>query len=255
MSDPLLYLPSTVLRRSYERARSADHATQIQECADLLCCPDLLNSEIREAYTVVASFSDETLVEMARIDTRGLPAPGDESDCRHFVRSQEIKVSAEPSFAFRCVATDVLPVPELLPSPDDIRAGFDYVALSPELEADPILGVAQTFQDSSAYTLLLRALACFTELVPATRLEAFDQDHMKGALGTDPTFELHIVLWDEDKLTPQALTLCEFARDLAEVARSAIQSRPELAGRLGRIRCLRMDPRRFENRMWQVWEI
>jgi len=72
---------------------------------------------------------------------------------------------------------------------------------------------------------------------------------------SDPSFELHIVLWDEGNPSPQELTLCEFSRDLAEVARNALRSEPSLARRMGKIRCLRMDPRCFENRLWQVWEI
>jgi len=255
MSDPCLYLPSTALRKSYERARSVDHTVQIQECADLLCCPELISSEILDAHAAIESIGEPELVEICRVETRDRPASGQELPVDHFFESQEVKVAAEPSFAFRCVATDVLPVQELLPSPGGLRDGFDYIALRPELDANPILGVAQTIDDRSAYAVLLRMLACFTELVPAPRLEQVNQCYLKGALGPDPTFELHIVLWDEGNPTPQELTLCEFARDLAEVARAGMRSRPELARRMGKIRCLRMDPNHFENRLWQVWEI
>jgi hypothetical protein len=255
MTNPSLYLPSTILRKSYERARSSDLAIQIQECADLLCCPELLSSEILDAYAAIESFGESEMVDMCHLESSEDEEACDELVLEHFYETQEVQVAAQPSFAFRCIATDVMPVPELLPSAEGARDGFDYVALRPELGADPILGVAQSSDDTSAYALILRMLACFTELVPQTRLDAVNRSRLKGALDPDPTFELHVVLWDEGSPSAQELTLCEFARDLAEVARSGMQSRPELGRRVGRIRCLRMDPRCFDNRLWQVWEI
>ena len=114
------------------------------------------------------------------------------------------------------------------------------------------IGVAQTIDDSSAYPLLLRLLSCLTELAPATQLNVINTDLLKGALPTNPRFDLHMVLWDEGGLDASETTLCELSRDLAEVACEAISGCPPLAARVGTIHCLKMDPRDFQGNLEEM---
>jgi hypothetical protein len=256
MYEGSLYLPSTQLRRSYERARSVDHAQQIQECADLLSHPELMVSELLDAYGVIESFGESELDLVCNIERREPSEDSDELVLDHFYDGQEVTVVRPDGygFGFRCLATDVRPVPELVPSIENVRDGFDYIAEPMRADALPILGVAQTIDDSSAYPLLLRLLCCLTELAPATQLNVVNTDRLKGSLKADARFDLHMVLWDEGGLDASASTLCELSRDLAELARDGVAGTP-LARRVGRIHCLRMDPSDFRGELVEMWRI
>jgi hypothetical protein len=255
MTDSALYLPSTVLRRSYELARSIDHASQIRECADHLSNPELLIGELLDAYAAIESFDESELPAICDLESPNPEQASEELVLEHFYETQGIEVVADPDFGFRCIATNVRPVFEVCPSSEGLKDGLDYIAVRSDLDAQPIIGAAQSFDDTSAYPLLLRALACLTELAPVTRFSQLNRAPLKGALGEDPRFELHLVLWDEDGFSEQEEMLCEFTRDLAEVARTGMARVPALGSRIGAIRCLRMNPSEFDNRLWQIWEI
>ena len=256
MPEDTLYLPSTQLRHSYERARSVEHAQQIQECADLLSHPELLASELLDAYGVVESFGESELDLVCNLERREPSDDSEELVLDHFYEGQEVTVSCREGFGFgfKCLATDVRPVPELVPSSDGVRDGFDYIAEPLRADALPILGVAQTIDDSSAYPLLLRLLCCLTELAPATQLNVVNTDRLKGALQPDTRFDLHMVLWDEGGIDDSESTLCELSRDLAELARDGVAG-TALASRVGRIHCLRMDPGNFQGELEEMWRI
>lgn len=256
MSEDTLYLPSTRLRRSYERARSVGHAQQIQECADLLSHPVLMVSELLDAYEVIESFGESELDLVCNLERRERDDVSEELVLDHFYEGQEVSVicRSAPSFGFRCLATDVRPVPELVPSEAGVRDGFDYIAEPLRAGARPILGVAQTLDDSSAYPLLLRLLCGLTELAPATQLNVVNTDRLKGALHADARFDLHMVLWDEGGLDASQTALCELSRDLAELAREGVAG-TALASRVGRIHCLRMNPGDFDGELEEMWRI
>ena len=55
----------------------------------------------------------------------------------------------------------------------------------------------------------------------AFRLSRFDHELWKGALGDQPLFDLHIVLWDEPECTDE-ITLQHLARDFAEVVKAVV---------------------------------
>ncbi len=251
-----LYLPSTMLRTSYERARSVDHAQQIQECADLLTHPELIASELLDAYAVIESFGESELDLVCNLERRDPNEESQELVLDHFYEGQEVTVActSDCDFEFRCLATDVRPVPQLQRSGESVRDGFDYIAEPLEAGERPILGVAQTFDDSSAYPLLLRLLCALTELAPAQQLNVINTDRLKGALQADVRFDLHMVLWDDGETPDSATTLCELARDLAEASRRGIDGTP-LADRIGQIHCLRMDPGDFQGELEEMWRI
>jgi hypothetical protein len=255
MTDSALYLPSTTLRRTYELSRAIDHAAQIRECADHLSNPGLLVGELLDAYAVIESFDESELPIVCKLEMRSSLEDEMELVLDHFHDGQEVKVLAKPSFEFRCIATNVRPVSEVCPSQDGLKDGVDYIAACSEEDPSPILGFAQSCDDTSAYALLLRALACLTEFAPATRLDQLNREWLKGMLPEDPRFEVHLVLWDESEFTAQESTLCELARDLAEVARAGMAQVPSLQSRLGIVRCLGMNPSQFDARLRQIWEI
>jgi len=255
MSDPVVYLPSTTLRRSYERARSTDHGTQIQECADLLSNPELLMAEIVDAFSTMESFNESTLTDSHAHYERDDEPETLELSLEHFYEEQNVEVLGPDGFSFRCLATDVTPMPEFLATADGPRDGFDYVALRDELEANPIFGVAQSEDDNSAYPVLLRLLSCLTEILPADCFTRVNRNRFKGAIPSDARFDLQMVIWREAELGESESALCELARDLAEVARSGMEAYAPLAGRIGTIRCLSMDPRQFQSQLEPVWQI
>ncbi|MBW2233393.1 MAG: hypothetical protein JRG92_00075 [Deltaproteobacteria bacterium] len=257
MDEQSLHLPSTRLRCSYQRARVIDHDQQILECADLLSHPELLVDEMLDAYGVIESFGESELDLVCDMTQR--PPADDTAELLldHFYEGQEICVASgdDPDWEFRCLATDVRPVPELIPSGHSARDGFDYIASPNEGAARPILGVAQSLDDSSAYPLLLRLLACLTELAPASQLNFVNSDRLKGSLPPDACFDLHMVVWDDGQFEGQVATLCELSRDLAEAARNGMTDCPTLAARVGRIHCLRMNPSRFDGELEEMWRI
>jgi hypothetical protein len=257
MDEQSLHLPSTLMRGSYLRARTIDYDQQILECADLLSHPELIIDEMLDAYAVIESFGESELDLVCSL-TQTAPG-GEEAELLldHFYEGQQIEVSTadESDWEFRCLATDVRPVPELIPTGHSARDGFDYVAEPIEPDARPMLGVAQSMDDSSAYPLLLRLLSCITELAPARQLNVLNSDRLKGALRPDACFDLHMVVWDDGHFEGEVSTLCELSRDLAEVARSGMAQCPGLAARVGTILCLRMNPTHFQGELEEMWRI
>ncbi len=257
MDGQPLYLPSTRMRSSYLRARAIDRDQQIVECADLLSHPELIVDEMLEAYALIESFGESELALVCDM-TRQPPSDGDaELLLEHFYEGRQIRVTTanDPAWEFRCLATDVRPVPELISAGHSARNGFDYIAEPLDPSARPILGVVESMDDSSCYPLLLRLLSCLTELAPAKQLNFVNSDRLKGALPPDTCFDLHMVLWDDGHFEDKASTLCEFSRDLAEVARNGMAQSPGLASRVGTIHCLRMNPTDFRGELDEMWRL
>jgi hypothetical protein len=257
MIEQSLHLPSTRMRDSYLRARSIDFDQQIQECADLLSHPELLVDEMLDSYAVIKSFGESDLDLVCDL-TREPPAEEEaELLLEHFYEGRQIAVVTpnQPGWEYRCLATDVRPVPELISSSHSARDGFDYIAERPDPSTRPILGVAESMDDSSAYPLILRLLSCLTELAPARQLNFVNSDFLEGSLQPEACFDLHMVVWDDGHFEGQASTLCELSRDLAEVARNGMAQSAELASRIGTIYCLRMNPTDFQGELHEMWRL
>jgi hypothetical protein len=252
-SEPSLYLPSSVLRRSYEHVRGIDLDEQIRELADLLSNPEIIVCELVDAYAAIESFDESDLSQMCHGHTESDDDDG-ELLLDHFYEGQEIGVTSEPDFSLRCIAVDVLPVPEIFASPDCMKDGLNYIAERSGDVPEPVLGVVQSIDDAAAYPLMMRALACFTEIASPPRFGRINESILKSTLPAHPRFDLQLVLWEEDGLSEAETTICQLTHDLAEVVLSAISSHEALATRLAGIRCLKMDPRRFENRLTEIWD-
>ncbi len=257
MTDSALYLPSTLLRRTYELSRSQDLSDQIRECADHLSNPQLLAGELIDAYQAICSFDESELPAICELEKKEVEGSCGELVLEYFHAGQKLSVEAQPPVRMRCLATNVRPVMELCPSGEGLKDGVDYIAvgMDGEVAGTPMLGVAQSYDDTSAYALLLRGLACLTELATDARVEILNQQWLAGSLRGEPCFELHLILWDEEDRCAEDATLRELSRDLAEVARDAMAAEPGLAARLGTIRCLRMDPGAFSGALGHEWSI
>jgi hypothetical protein len=252
-TDPTLYLPSSVLRRSYEHARGIAHEEQIRELADLLSNPEIIAGEVIDAYANIESFDESELSQMCHAPQKDPNEDSGELMLDHFFEGQEIEVLSDPGFGFRCIAVDVLPVPELFASPDGMKDGLNYICEHKGDVQTPVLGVVQSSDDTAAYPLLMRALACFTEIASPSRYAHINESILKSSLPAEPCFDLQLVLWEEDALSDTETTICQLTHDLAEVVLAAISGHASMAARLSGIRCLKMDPRRFDNRLTELW--
>jgi hypothetical protein len=261
-------LPRTPLRAAYERVRALPLVQQMRECVDLLENPTVLASELAEAYVLLESTCEPIGAEELAAGS-GAPAAGSGEDeaeltLEHFGPGREVRVvgaSAEPLFDFACLSGSLYPLaPGADPAPD---GGLDYVGLLREPAAPgtgPVLGVVESLGDATPYALLLRLLACLTELAPAAQAERLERGLFKGALGSSPVIDLHLVLWRppgkvERIPGSEHRSLFELTRDLAEIARSACAETPQLGAALGSILCLRMDPDDFRGTLVLEWRV
>jgi hypothetical protein len=108
--------------------------------------------------------------------------------------------------------------------------------------------------DATAYPLLLRLLACLTEVAPSAQLERVNRLHFKGIAGPETRFDLNLVLWersDEPEMTP----ISQLTRDLAENLKAGAQACEQFPDLLRDIVCLRMNPDRFDGRLRFDWRV
>jgi hypothetical protein len=257
VTETALYLPSTLLRRTYEISRAQSLKDQIRECADHLSNPGLLAGELIDAFQAICSFDESDLSAICELEKEPVVDEAGELVLEHFHAQQQLHLHGAKDVKIRCLATNVRPVSEICPSPDGIKDGVDYIALAVEEDTKciPMLGVAQSFDDTSAYALLLRGLACITELATDARTEILNQRWFSGALVGNPCFELHLILSVEGEQSPDEVVLTELSRDLAEMARGAMSSESTLSQRIGTVRCLRMDPTQFDGVLHEIWSI
>ncbi len=155
-----LYLPSSLLRGSYERARSIPLEHQVHECVDLLSHPQLLESELLDAYEVIESFGESELDLVCQLGRRTPSEDAAELVLDHFYPGQEVTIETPfgPDLMFRSLATDVRPVADLMPSEEGVRDGFDYIAEpgAPGDRPSPTTRAASARCDAAGTAFLLR---------------------------------------------------------------------------------------------------
>jgi len=167
------------------------------------------------------------------------------------VLTMDISVLGDPC-AFTCLSSDVDPV--IGDRDSDVREGLDFVGLTCDDLAIPVLGAVQSPEDTSAYPLLLRLLSCLPEMAPPPQIERMNHQFFRGVLDDAPAFDLNIVLWDppEDE---HRMPLCQLTRDLAERIKGEIVSLGPFPPVLRDIVCLRMNPKRFDGRLRFEWRV
>ncbi len=233
--------PRTRLRATYERSRSLPRDAQLQECVDLLGHPEILVDEFVEAF--------------CEGDARGAAASRRQDDgelvLEYFYEGREISVQGEVETHFTCLASGFDPLPPVDPSERD---GLDYVAIGRDPSPPfPALGAVQSERDATPYLVLLRLLACASELAPRIQLERMDRELFDGKLGAEPAFDLHLVLWEP--ADPETAPLHELTRDLAEVVKASAAQDSLFPPVLGEVSAYRMDPDQFDGCLTLAWRV
>jgi len=265
MLDPQETRPerhATSLRQSFERARTLGFDQQIQECADLLQHPDLVVSEVVDAYHTVASRFAPTAGEPAAEPVGAQPKAAAESPAATLVEdffweTRELMVLGDKC-SFTCLATNVEPHPALCangqPAPRGLSVGLDYVGLTCDSAGVLVLGAAQAPGDATAYPLLLRLLACLTEISPRSEIERLNRERLKGIADPTKPFDLNLVLWDRED-EPELTPISQLTRDLAEKVKDGLRDEKSVPANLRDIVCLQMNPDRFDGRMRFQWRV
>lgn len=243
----------TPLRRSYERARQLDATGQLRECIDILEHPEVISAEIVESLRLIDdAFMDGTL-EPEVLKARTVDRIAEATEPEWIYEGRDLSVLGD-SYSFTCLSSHVDPIPgDKLVAKESVDC-LDFVGITCNASARPVLGTVQSESDSNAFSLLLRALAGFVELAPAIQLARMNRQYFKGALPEAPSFDLFLATWyyDENaKRTP----VCEFTRDIAEVVKRVLAEQTQLACTLNDIVCLRMNPARFDGRMRFDWRV
>jgi hypothetical protein len=245
---------ATALRRSFERSRGLELEQQIQECVDQLQHPELIATEVLDAYRTVATFfNDEEPAYGAAPETVAVTMVEG-----YLGEARELMVLGDKC-SFTCLATNVDPLAGFEGNAGNDHApglstGLDYVGITCDQNAVLVLGAVQAPGDATAYPLLLRLLACLTEIAPEAQLTRLNEERFKGIADPERPFDLNLVLWDRED-QPEATPLSQLTRDLAEKVKAGILDGADFPTRLGDIVCLRMNPDRFDGRMRFDWRV
>lgn len=251
MPEPIPF-PRNPLRAAHLRVRGLPLEAQLRECVDMLGHPELIASELREAFDSVRGFfAFRALppVEPADLDAVDL----DELAREDFYATREIEVQGGDYAFFTCLANRFDPLGELAAATAR-RAALDYVGVSCESPHTPVLGAVQSDGDASAYPLLLRGLACLAELASSSQLERLSRRLFGDALPMPPCFELDLVLADVPAQGERA-ALEQLTRDLAERIKTVIRADAKFPRILGDVVCLRRAAEGFDGSLRFAWRV
>ena len=253
-SAPLL--PQTCLRSTYERVRQLPLSLQMEDCVDQLTHPDVLVEEMRDAFDAVtlafASHDGPTPVpEWARAGE--IQAYGRDARAPFFYPGRDVAVIGGRR-AFTCLAVDLDPLSGFPIQGAGEGGGLDFIGLTCDETATPVLGGVQSRRETSAYPVFLRLLAALTEIAPETQLRRLNAPCFRGTLREKPAFDLGLVLWNEPA-SSERVPLAQLTRDLAERVKRAVRSHRQGGSRLRDVVCLRMNPDRFDGRLRYDWHV
>ena len=252
MPGPSLSFPRNPLRSLHAHVRTLPLAAQLQECVDMLGHPELIASELRDAFEAVRAFASRAAlppVEPADFEAVDL----EELAREDFYATREVEVKGGTHSFFTCLANRFDPLGELAES-GTRRATLDYVGVSGEAPHTPVLGAVQSDTDCSAYPLLLRGLACLAELASTSQLERLSRRLFGDALPMPPSFELDLVLTPAPTHGEHA-ALEQLTRDLAERIKTVIREDAQYPHILGDIVCLRHRAARFNGSLRFAWRV
>ena len=222
----------TPFRERYERSRSFDLQAQVEECADYLQHPEVLIEEFLESYYLV-----ERKLDPERQDAL-LTASRAELVLEPYFDSLVLRVRAGDRIeSIRCVggAFDPLPVEQ---HPALERRGVDYIGVR-EGSRRIVLGVTETYDETTPFCLLLRGLNCFAELAPPFQLARLCRHVLRDRVDPEPAFDLQIGIASRARSELET-SLLLLARDLAEMFKSRIEDEAQFKGSIGRIECLEL---------------
>jgi hypothetical protein len=249
-------LPQTCLRATYERVRGLPLDEQVRDCVDQLTHPEVLLEEMLDAFQAVA---------LAFASHEG-PAP-----VPAWARAGEIETHARdarvPFFypgrdvsvirgrrAFTCLQVDLDPLSGFPIVGAGAGGGLDFIGVTCDESATPVLGGVQSARETSAYPVFLRLLAALTEMAPEEQVRRLNEPCFRGVLRPDPSFDLVLVLWDETEES-QRVPLAQLTRDLAERVKETVRAHPRWSHLVRDVVCLRMNPTRFDGRLRYEWHV
>ncbi len=257
MSSPQApILPPTCLRETYQRVRALPLEEQVRDCVDQLTHPEVLLEEMRDAFaavelafavhggpTPVPSWAHAGEVEAW---SRGVRPP-------LFYPGRDVAV-IHARRAFTCLAVDLDPLSGSPIQGAGEGGGLDFIGITCDATATPVLGGVQSTRETSAYPVFLRLLAALTEMAPEDQVRRLNEPCFRGVLRDQPTFDLTLVLWDEHEETDRT-PLAQLTRDLAERVKGAVRDHKRWGSLVRDVVCLRMNPKRFDGRLRYEWHI
>lgn len=220
----------TAFRQRYDHIRSLTLDEQVRECVDYLQNPEILISEFVESYYQV-----EEKLDPERED-EALEASLSELVLEPFFDSLELHVRGRGGLeTVRCVGGAFAPLPgELHPALE--QQGLDYVGVR-KGTSRTVLGVTDTSQESSVFSLLLRGLNCLAELSPPFQMTRLRRHVLKDRVTPDAAFDLQIGIFQRQH-DESEVSLLMLTRDLAETFKARIEPEQQFSGTVGRIECL-----------------
>jgi hypothetical protein len=254
VTDPYFRLPDSTFRGRYERARRLDIGSQIRECVDYLQNPEILVFEFVQSFSSVESCCGPEDFSFRSPSAAEAQDDDLELTLEHFYESLEVSVEGADAEQFTCVASELNPLPRPEEAPVEERHGLDYLGLVHAPRGGAALGAVSCEGESTPYLLLLRLLNALAELAPRVQIERLEREITKGALASNPVFDLHLVLWSlpEDAERTQ---LSMLTRDLAEVIKGGLVEAWQFPDVLRDIQCLRMDASEFDGSLGLDWRV
>lgn len=230
-----------------------DTAGQLRECVDVLENPGVIVSEVLGSFHAV-----NLAFEQGVLDPEVLAASSEQriqatEEPEWVYDGRDISVLGD-SCSFTCLSSNVEPIPDNNLELKAPAEGFDFVGITCNELARPVLGAVQSEADASPLPLLLRVLVGLAELAPAIQLERLKRQFFKGALPPSPCFDLLLVTWNFDE-NAERTPICQFTRDISELVKRTILEQSEFPCVLNDIVCLQMNPARFDGRMRFDWRV
>jgi hypothetical protein len=253
MPEPIPKFPQNPLREAHARVCALPLEAQLRECIDMLGHPQLIATELRQAFESVRQWAAGRQlppVEPADFDAVDL----EELAREDFYATREIEVQGGSYEFFTCLANRFDPLGELAAGGAPPRATLDYVGVSCETPHTPVLGAVQSREDSTAYSLLLRGLASLAELASTSQLERLSRRLFGDTLDMPPAFELDLVLLGAPARDERA-ALEQLTRDLAERIKMVIRRDAQFPSILRDVVCLRTRSERFDGSLRFAWRV
>jgi hypothetical protein len=252
MPQPTRTLPCNPLRDAHARVRALPLDAQLRECVDMLGHPEVIALDLRAALQFTREFAAGR--ELPPVEPADFEAVDLEELAREdFYATREVEVRGGAYPFFTCLANRFDPLAELA-NGSSPRAALDYVGVSCGAPHTPVLGAVASGEERSAYSLLLRGLACLAELASTTQLARLSRRLFGDALPMPPAFELDLVL-DEAPGRDDRGALEQLTRDLAERIKTVIRSDAEFPRILGDVVCLRTGRGRFDGSLRFAWRV
>ena len=244
----------TPLRLIYERARAVDGLGQLRECIDILENPDIIVSEVLDSFHAVDRAFEQGVLRPEILSALSEEHIEQAEEPEWFYMGRDLSVLGD-ACSFTCLSSNVEPIPLNDAPAKQFTDGFDFVGITCNGLARPVLGTVQSETDTSAYPLLLRALVGLAEMAPAIQLERLKHQFFKGALPEAPSFDLLLVTWYHDE-AEERTPICQFTRDIAELVKRTILEQSDFPGGvLNDVVCLGMNPDRSDGRMRFDWRV